>query len=482
MVPFRYTAFVSLLLPPALFLAVPVLVAQTLQHRPPPRPEPPPAAKAPSENESAVAPVRPEIPPGTSLQVEITRHFPMKANKPIEGRLLHPIYVQGKLAVPANTLLHGTVVALEPDTRTRWHGRLRGDFTPFHTVQVRFDELMLPAGEVPISAGAAANGAPLLHLASSGLPRQSFVVRYWTQAKTQLRDRVAYFTAPGLGDRALQMLYHQLPYHPERIEAHTMWSFDLAAPLSLPDQPASAQLPDPVPPAATGKPETWSVNALLTADLSSATARPGDPVRALVVEPVYDKDRQLVVPQGSVLIGRVTTAQAARSLDRNGKLRFTFQQVNFPEGTQQAVQGALNGATAGSQHGLSLDAEGTITPGNQASAIAPVLLTLLAGRALDQDGSLTVNSGVASNGFGFVGRIVGVVAGNRNLAAGIGYYAAALSVYENFLHSGRDVVFPKDTRIEIETTPLRAPILKPEGQPSISENEYRFCFGNSHCR
>jgi hypothetical protein len=278
------------------------------------------------------------------------------------------------------------------------------------------------------------------------------------------------------------MLYHQLPYHPERIEAHTMWSFDLAAPLSLPDQPASAQLPDPVPPAATGKPETWSVNALLTADLSSATARPGDPVRALVVEPVYDKDRQLVVPQGSVLIGRVTTAQAARSLDRNGKLRFTFQQVNFPEGTQQAVQGALNGATAGSQHGLSLDAEGTITPGNQASAIAPVLLTLLAGRALDQDGSLTVNSGVASNGFGFVGRIVGVVAGNRNLAAGIGYYAAALSVYENFLHSGRDVVFPKDTRIEIETTPLRAPILKPEGQSSISENVYRFCFGNSHCR
>jgi hypothetical protein len=179
--------------------------------------------------------------------VEITRHFPMKANQPIEGRLLHPIYVQGKLAVPANTLLHGTVIALEPDTRTRWHGRLRGDFTPFHTVQVRFDELMLPAGEVAFSAGTAANGAPLLHLASSGLPRQSFVARYWAQAKTQLRDRVAYFTAPGLGDRALQMLYHQLPFHPERIEAHTMWSFDLAAPLSLPDQPASAQLPDPFP-------------------------------------------------------------------------------------------------------------------------------------------------------------------------------------------------------------------------------------------
>ena len=45
------------------------------------------------------------------------------------------------------------------------------------------------------------------------------------------------------------------------------------------------------------------------------------------------------------------------------------------------------------------------------------------------------------------------------LAAGIGYYAAALSVYENWLAPGRDVVFPLDTRIEIQTSPLRAPVL-----------------------
>ena len=63
------------------------------------------------------------------------------------------------------------------------------------------------------------------------------------------------------------------------------------------------------------------------------------------------------------------------------------------------------------------------------------------------------------------GRIVGVAAGNRNIAAGIGFYAAALFHFTtNFLRSGRDVVFPHDTRIEIETTPLRAPVIKPEGQ------------------
>ena len=52
-----------------------------------------------------------------------------------------------------------------------------------------------------------------------------------------------------------------------------------------------------------------------------------------MIEPVLDKDKQLVVPQGSVLVGHVTTAKAARSLGRNGKLRFTFQQVQFPEGS-----------------------------------------------------------------------------------------------------------------------------------------------------
>ena len=155
----------------------------------------------------------------------------------------------------------------------------------------------------------------------------------------------------------------------------------------------------------------------------------------------------------------MSVAKPAKSFGRNGKLRFRFQQVRFPGGFNRPVEGALSGAATEKTQNLLLDAEGTITPRNQASAIAPLLLTMLAGRALDQDGNLTVQTGVASNGFGVVGRVVGLALGNRNIAAGIGFYAAGLSFYDNFLHSGRDVVFPKDTRIEIETTPMRALIL-----------------------
>ena len=440
---------------PAVFLFGAFLSAQTLEQRPASDQPQPIRAKA---TETAV------VPKGTSLQVVTSRHYPVKIGEPVEARLMHPIYADGKLVVSQNTLLEGRVTALLPDSKTRWHARLRGDFTPYHNVQVQFDQLKLPTGAISIAAAKADNGAPVLRLTAPGVsPKQSFIARHWSEARANMRDRIAFFTAPGKGDRALQILYHQLPYHPERIAATTAWSFELTQPLELPRNTASQPDPAPVVPV-PGKAEVWSVNATLSRDLTSATAKSGDPVEALVVEPVYDKDRQVVVPQGSKLVGKVSIAQPARSFGRNGKLRFTFQQVRFPEGYHREVEGALAGAATEKTQNLSLDAEGTISPRNQSSAIAPLLLTMLAGRALDQDGNFTAQAGVASNGFGLIGRIVGVAAGDRNLAAGIGFYAAGLSVYDNFLHSGRDVVFPRDTRIEIETTPLRAPVLKPEGQ------------------
>ncbi len=446
------------------------LNAQTLEQRPA-APIATPAAPEPRAAGNSVSPsANPVLAQGINLQVQITRPCRMKVHETILGRLLHPIYIEGKLAVPEGTPVHGAVVSLQPDRRTRWNGRLRGDFTPFHTAQVEFDQLLLPGGPVDLRTTGAVAGLPVLHLAAPGAARRkSLIARAWAQVGQRMRDQVAFFIAPGLGDRALQLLYSQLPVHPERIPANTMWSFDLAAPVPLPGPLPLASQPGAPPTPAPGRPEVWSIHALLTADLSSATAKPGDPVQALVLEPVFDRDHQLVVPQDSLLVGKVTGAKAARSLGRNGKLRFTFQQVRFPPSPgspapDQAVQGALAGATAQAGQGLSLDAEGTIAPRNQASAIAPLLLTVLAGRALDSDGNLTAQTGVASNGFGLVGRVTGLAAGSRNLAAGIGFYAAGLSFYDNFLHPGRNVVFPKNTRIEIETTPLRAPVLTPASQ------------------
>lgn len=423
------------------------------------------AADAPGEGTGGTGQI---LPAGTNLQVKITREYRMKVHEAIEGRLLFPVFVEGKLAIPSNSLVKGNIVALLPDKAARWHARLRGDFTPFHQAEVKFNSLVLDSGPIPISVGSTVTGAPVLHLGAPGVTTHHSVFRRaWTQAKTRALDQVAYFTAPGLGNRALQLLYHQLPYHPERIGSDTVWSFDLAAPLVLPTTAAPAPPPDLPASVQPGKQEIWSVEALLNSGVTSATAKEGDPVEAVVVAPVLDGDRKLVIPQNSVLVGRVTAATAARSLGRNGKLRFIFQQVRFPSGKNQQVEGALAGATADSAQSLSLDAEGTVSPRRQSSAIPALVLTVLAGRALDEDGNLTAATGVASNGFGLVGRIVGIAAGNRKLAAGIGYYAAALSFYENFLRPGRNVVFPRNTRIEIQTTPLRAPVILPASGPPL---------------
>jgi hypothetical protein len=445
-----------------LCLAVPAAVSsQTLHQRPAAAPAP-----APAEPAKPVA-ASPVLPAGTVMQVEIARHYPMKAGELLDGQLVYPIYLDGRLAVPAGTVVRGLVTRLTPDSRMRLNARFDGDFTPFHIAHVDFGEMMLDGQHLRFSSRGAVTGAPVLRLYAVPSSRHNFIVREWDFARQQLHDRIAYFTAPGLGDRAKQILYHQLPYHPERIPAHTAWTFELAQPLPLP-QSLLASDPPPAPTIVPGKPEIWSVHALLTAQVTSATAKTGDPVQALVVEPVYDKDGELVVPQGSMLVGKVTTVKRARSLGRNGKLRFNFRQIRFPEGSMPAptrnVQGSLSGATTESNQGLNLDAEGTVSPKNKASAIAPLLLTMLAGRALDSDGNLAAGTAVSSNGFGLLGRVVGVTAASRPFAAGLGFYAAALSFSRNYLHNGRDVNFPQDTRIEIETSPLRAPVLKPNGE------------------
>ena len=63
-----------------------------------------------------------------------------------------------------------------------------------------------------------------------------------------------------------------------------------------------------------------------------------------------------------------------------------------------------------------------------------------------------MKNGAASGGLGLIGFIVGTAAGQRNIAAGIGYYSAAVSIYERIIRRGKEVTFPHNTRLEFQTT------------------------------
>ena len=407
-----------------------------------------------------------QVPPSTPLPIQLGKHVSMKKGEPLQGYLLYPVYADNRLVIPAGSILSGNVVKLNPDRNHRKHSRLWGDFTPFHIPVVQFDQLVLPDGSVqPVVSQNATDGAPVLHLSAAPAgTRRSFFAQQLHRAKQQVKDTVALVTAPGRGDRLVQAFYRQLPYHPERIESGTAWTVSLAQPLSLkPDTFAAEVRPGPSKgflsqrvdaPALHDR--SWQLHAYLEETISSAKEKPGDTFEAVIAEPVFDTNHTLVIPQGSELAGTVTQAKPARWFGRSGKLRFSFREVKLPDGPSQRVDGTLTGADASKSSDLQLDAEGGVQQKSRKGAAVPLVLTFLAGRALDEDGSLAGNSAIASNGFGLVGRIVGIVASSRNLSAGIGFYAAALSFYERWVARGHDVVFRKDTRIEVTTSPSRS--------------------------
>ena len=438
------------------------------------------------------------VPAGTPLPVVLGKHVPMRKGVLLNCKLLHAVYADNHKVIPKGSLVKGMVVALKADESRRWHARLWGDFTPFHTPIVHFDEVVLPDGEAEqIISDDAANGAPVLQLATPvKLTAHSLIARQIAQAKQQLKDTVRLVTAPGRMDRLTQFVYQQLPYHPERIEAGTMWTATLVKPLMMtatlpgPAPVAKPKLvvakkhphpiellkrPDPAPqtaakaakPAGAGsaakKPATAAapdigekplkLDAYLEQTISSANEKMGNTFDARVAKPVFNANHTIAIPEGAVLVGTITEAKPAKIFGRSGKLRFDFRELKMPgEATSQRVLGTLAGADTNGAQNLKIDVEGGVQSKPKNRIIVPLVLTFLAGRAMDGDGSAAGHAAVASNGFGIIGRVVGIAVGSRGLAAGIGFYAAGLSVATRWIMRGQNVTFVKNTRIEVTTT------------------------------
>jgi len=74
--------------------------------------------------------------------------------------------------------------------------------------------------------------------------------------------------------------------------------------------------------------------------LNSERTRVGDRFQATVVTPVYASGVE-VVPAGSIVEGRVTSASPARTRGREGQLGLQFDSVITPDGTKHPIDGAL---------------------------------------------------------------------------------------------------------------------------------------------
>ncbi len=419
------------------------------------------------------------LPIGTPLAVSLPTHLPMRAGEPIRAELLYPVYAGDRLVLPAHTTVTGAVVALTPDHHQRVESRLQADFTPFDIPIVRFDHILLADGtSIPISTGAAADGAPIYRLLAPPPRPDGFLAQHLSDARQSASDALRVVTDPGKADRMQQLIYSQLPYHPQRIAKDTAWTVETDAPVSFKPvaspplaaaQPVSAMDAAAATAAtpASSDPATWIVQGYLITPISSATSKPGDVVSATVAEPVFNPDGSIAVPQGAILSGTVTQARPARRFARAGQLRFTFRELTLPGGEPEAVRASLRGLDSAHANQLAMDSEGNVNTKSQDKVIIPLILLTLASRPLDHDDhDQFIKDALASNCLGFVGFILGTAARLPNLAAGIGYFGAAVSIYDRIFGRGKEVAFARDTRVIIQTTASRAPVLKAGSQPS----------------
>lgn len=389
----------------------------------------------------------------------------MRVGQSISAKLMYPVYADNTLILPAATILNGTVVELHPDHSRRGSARLRGDFTPFKIPVVRFTSIRLADGATqPITADTATNGAPIYRLVAPPHRKGGFVRQRLEDGKQLVKDRLAVLTGPNKGDRALQFLYSQLPYHPQRIEKGTAWTVETTAPLSLAAASASALgVTAPVVPA-SAEPAPWMIQAYLSAPITSASSTNGTLIHATVAEPIYNADQTIAVPQGATIVGAITQAKPARMFGRAGVLRFAFKQIILPSGERQNVAATVTGMDSASPQQMAMDSEGNVKPKPQDKILVPLLLLAAAARPLDHEHGTRHQlgkDGVASNSIGVAGFILGTAARQPNMAAGIGYYGAAIALYERWIKRGTEVAFARDTRIVLQTTPRSASVLKP---------------------
>ena len=423
------------------------------------------------------------LPAGTPLPLKLAGHLPMKVGEPIRAELLYPVYEDNQLILPARTAVTGTVVSLTPDRKRRIAGRLRADFTPYHTPVVRFDTILAPDGSsIPISTVEGTDGAPIYRVVRQPSPRGGIIGQYFRIALGYADDTIQTIIGPGKSDRLLQFVYHQLPWHPERIAAGTSWTVETAARVD----PSPMQAPPPVPerrpsrfrllrvkalppdaPTRAGERPTWIIQAYLNDAISSEFSAPSQTIHATVAEPVLNSDGSVAVPTGAILTGTVTQAHPARHFDRAGVLRFNFSEIKLPGQEPLRVRTALAAADSSAGGKINLNSEGEPTPQPQDKILIPALLILMASQPFDRDhhgngDGMVGKDAVASSSLGLISFIVGTAAQQPNFAIGLGMYSAALSIYPRYIGKGATVAFPKDTRIVIQTTATSSTSLKPD--------------------
>ncbi|MCU1224877.1 MAG: hypothetical protein JWQ42_2970 [Edaphobacter sp.] len=395
------------------------------------------------------------VPDGTPLQIALDKEVRVrKAGEPLTGRVMQPVYVFDHLVIPVGTVATGRISTIEPVSgRLRTLDALNADFTPVHKLSVAFDELILPDGRhIDLHATIVPGSGQVIRLLSADEHKKNGVrdaaAQKMDQARAQWNNAMKQVESPGRMHVVTRYAVAQLPVHPQYIDAGTLYTAEVSQPLDFGSESVSS---DTLFAIGTQPPPGSLVHAVLLTPLNSATTPKSADVEAQLSQPLLDQGH-LILPAGTRLRGTVLQARPARRLHRNGQLRITFREVVLPNGAIQTVDTRLQGIQSDSADNAQLDSEGgtksTDSKTRYLSTGASVGLALIGSGGRNDVGDAGPAAGGAT-GFKLIGLVVGLTFRSHTYGILMSAYGGGRSIYNNFLGMGRNIVFPKDTAMEI---------------------------------
>ena len=402
---------------------------------------------------------------GTPIRITLAQRVHLaREGTPVSGKVIDTVYAFDEPVIPAGSEARGRVVQIAPVSKLqRTAAAANADFSPRSGYVVGFESLVLPDGRIlPIHTIASQGTPETVHLVteSARAKKKNIAVEAVASARQEVHNKLHMASmeikSPGRMHRVKQYLLAQMPYRRQYLEPGTQFIANLDQPLSF---GSTARTPAQLESIGNELEPGSTVHARLAAKISSADAHPGTPVEAVITNPVFTPSHNLVLPAGSRILGEITQARPAGKLHRNGILRMSFERITTPQGKQQDLRGALEGAEVDSAANLKLDEEGgaqaTDSKSRYFSTALSISIAAVASHPESDNGEPDSFSDPATrtvaggSGFKFAGALVSLASGSKTFSAVLGFYGAGFSVYRHFLARGKEVVFPKDTPIEI---------------------------------
>src|SRR6202051_2616623 len=434
------------------------------------------------------------VPQGTTLRIDLDQRTRIsRPGDAVHGKVVETVYAFDQPVIPAGSVATGHVIKVDNVTAVRrTMSYANGDFSPFHKYGVSFDTVTLPDGrQLSVATSVSAGTAQVVHLSTAAEKQKTAAQRAAdagkskiNEAKDQIHESWEQVTAPGKMDRLKRYVVAQSPYRHQYIELGTRFNADLDSPISFGEIQRTS---DDLTALAGALPPHTTLKARLLGEVSSATATLGTRVEAVVTEPLYSPAHQLILPVDSRIVGQVVQAKAAHKFHHNGALRLIFERIEIPADAQRAASetapklvaqntandsrpelthrgnlrmtGNIEGVDVDRRDHMVLDEEGGArTTDSKTRYLSTGVAILLAAAAshtdsehgtVDNAGDPGVRTAAGGSGFRLVGALISLGAKSQPVSIALGVYGASSSVYTNFLSRGHEVVFPKDTPLEI---------------------------------